>query len=137
MRSNLLLKSSGNAGALGFMWINLVQDVGYAVCLAPGPSTGTSLSASHCLAAGAAACPALPCTLLLPPCHHPQTVAMSAQRKESALRSKRLKRDPSLGSLPGSRQISRDPSRASLGGLACRALLHPCQVLWNGNSVAK
>lgn len=49
---------------------------------------------------------------------HPQTVAISMQRKETTLRSKRLKRDPSLGSLPGSRQISRDPSRASLGGRA-------------------
>jgi hypothetical protein len=39
-------------------------------------------------------------------------VAFSTQRKESTLRAKRLKRDPSLGSLG----LSRDPSRASLGG---------------------
>lgn len=43
-----------------------------------------------------------------------QTVAFSTQRKESALRSKRLKRDASLGSL-GAFGLSREPSRASLG----------------------
>lgn len=48
----------------------------------------------------------------------PQTVAFSTQRKESALRAKRLKRDPSLGSLG----LSRDPSRASLGGLRAASL---------------
>ncbi|KAL4419366.1 hypothetical protein ABPG77_001593, partial [Micractinium sp. CCAP 211/92] len=58
-----------------------------------------------------------------------ETVAMSAQRKESALRSKRLKRDPSLGSLPGSRQISRDPSRASLGEAASEGVAEPPPIL--------
>lgn len=48
----------------------------------------------------------------------PQTVAFSIQHKESALRTKRLKRDHSLGSLGG---ISRDPSRTSLGGKAAAA----------------
>ncbi|PSC72043.1 importin subunit alpha-2 [Micractinium conductrix] len=47
-----------------------------------------------------------------------ETVAISKQSKESALRSKRLKRDHSFGSLPPSRQLSRDPSRASLGEAA-------------------
>ncbi|KAL4440465.1 hypothetical protein ABPG75_003466 [Micractinium tetrahymenae] len=54
-----------------------------------------------------------------------ETVAISVQRKESTLRSKRLKRDPSLGSLPGSRQLSRDPSRASLGEAASEGVAEP------------
>jgi hypothetical protein len=44
-------------------------------------------------------------------------VAISAQRKESALRSKRLKRDTSAVSLGGLGALSREPSRASLGAL--------------------
>jgi len=59
---------------------------------------------------------------LLHPDRLPQTVAFSTQRKESTLRAKRLKRDPSLGSLG----LSREPSRASLGGLILAHLMFAC-----------
>ena len=45
-----------------------------------------------------------------------QTVAISVQHKESILRTKRLKRDASLGSL-GGLPLSRELSKASLGAL--------------------
>ena len=44
-------------------------------------------------------------------------MAISAQHKESALRTKRLKRDASLGSL--GLPLSRELSKASLGALRC------------------
>ena len=71
------------------------------------------------------------------PSHPLQTVAISKQSKESALRSKRLKRDHSFGSLPPSRQLSRDPSRASLGAL-CVPPRQPvcCRVVHAGQRPA-
>lgn len=59
------------------------------------------------------------------PTPHMQTAAITAHRKDAALRSKRLRRDASAASLG----ISREPSKASLGALRRAPGTHGRQAL--------